>query len=130
MIIKITKVTISILLQRSTLVGLYALKVSALALAVRSSTSLWPMNLPSVHDDSRNSSLFQTKSSGLTPPSMFPADKSPLASWPATRFRILLLIATPAQAEYSLYITSAIPVSRSELAKSATLSACHEMMSG
>ena len=129
MFIKTTKVAISVLLQQSTLMALYALKVSALALVVRSSILLSPPNLPSVLDDARNASLFQTKSHGSTSSSTIAADKSiPPASWPAAPFRILIPIATPPQSQYSLYIKSAYPVRRSELAKPAILSACHEMI--
>ena len=127
MIIKFTKA--AILLQHSTLVGFYALKASALALAIRSSMSLSPMNLSSAHDGYKNTPLFQTNSPGSIAPSIFPAEKSPaLASWPATPFRVLIPIATPPRAEYSLYITSVYPVTQSELAKSAILTACHEMI--
>ena len=136
MFINIVKVAIPVLLQHSTLVTLYAVKVSALALAVRSSILLSPLNLPSVLENSRNASLFPTKSHGSTSSShgstsssTIAADKSlPTASWPATPFRILIPIATPPQARYSLNIKSAYPVERSELAKPAILSACQEMI--
>ena len=131
MIRRITTFAISVLLQCSTLIGFYALEVSALALAVRSSMSLSTINLPSLHEhnDFKNTSIFHIHSPGPTSSSVSPVNKPPaLASWPATPFRVSIPIATPPHAQYSLYVTSASPVDRSELAKSAILSACQEMI--